>query len=101
MLYLMHREPELVERTRWFMEPVDYLTMRFTGVASATHASRIAAWLTDNRHLERFEYDAGLLRDRGHRPARLPPAVSRFGGGRGHRARPTSPRTWDSARRRS
>ena len=25
---------------RWFLEPVDYLSMRFTGVAAASHASR-------------------------------------------------------------
>lgn len=61
ILYLVNREPGVVARTRWFMEPVDYLTMRFTGVASATHASRFATWLTDNRHLTRLEYDAGLL----------------------------------------
>ncbi len=100
MLYLTHREPELVERTRWFMEPVDYLTMCFTGVASATHASRTAAWLTDNRHLERLEYDAGLCELVGIDPSRLPP-LSRFGSVvgpvRGQRRRAT----WGSARGRS
>jgi xylulokinase len=38
ILFLMSTEPDTVARTRWFMEPVDYITMRFTGVASATHA---------------------------------------------------------------
>ena len=45
---------------RWYLEPVDYLSMRFTGVAAASHASMTAAWLTDNRHLDRLVYDAGL-----------------------------------------
>jgi xylulokinase len=36
-------EPAIMAATRWMMEPVDYLTMRFTGVASATHASRLAS----------------------------------------------------------
>jgi xylulokinase len=73
MLYLMNAEPDVVRATTWFMEPVDYLTMRFTGVASATHASRLAMWLTDNRHLERYEYDAQLLRIVGIDKTYLPP----------------------------
>ena len=75
ILYLMNCEPELVERTRWFMEPVDYLTMRFTGVASATHASRTALWLTDNRRLNHFDYDPALLEIVGIDKTRLPPLV--------------------------
>ena len=34
--YLEHDEPEVAERARWYLEPVDYLSMRFTGVAAAT-----------------------------------------------------------------
>jgi xylulokinase len=75
ILYLNAREPDLVARTRWFMEPVDYLTMRFTGVASATHASRLAMWMTDTRHLSHFEYDAALLDAVGLTHERLPPLL--------------------------
>jgi xylulokinase len=75
ILFLTHHEPALVERTRWFMEPVDYLTMRFSGVASATHASRLALWMTDTRHLSRYEYDAALLDAVGLTSERLPPLV--------------------------
>ena len=57
-----HREmPDVAAATRWYMEPIDYLTMRFTGVASATHASRLAMWMTDNRQLNDYRYDAQLL----------------------------------------
>jgi xylulokinase len=73
ILYLMNRAPDVVAATRWMMEPVDYLTMRFTGVASATHASRLASWLTDNRDLTRYEYDAQLLKIVGIDPRVLPP----------------------------
>lgn len=73
ILYLMNREPEVLAATRWMMEPVDYLTMRFTGVASATHASRLASWLTDNRYLTRYEYDDQLLKIVGVDPRLLPP----------------------------
>jgi xylulokinase len=76
MLYLMNREPNVLAATRWLMEPVDYLTMRFTGVASATHASRLASWLTDNRDLTRYQYDEQLLDIVGIDPRRLPPLQS-------------------------
>lgn len=75
ILFLMRDEPELVARTRWFMEPVDYLTMRFSGVASATHASRLALWMTDTRHLSRYDYDTALLDAVGLSSERLPPLV--------------------------
>jgi xylulokinase len=61
MLYLENEQPEVMARTRWLLEPVDYLTMRFTGVASASHASMQGAWLTDIRHLDRMNYDADLI----------------------------------------
>jgi xylulokinase len=61
ILTLTHDHPDVVAASRWFMEPVDYLTMRFSGLASATHASRLATWVTDNRHLTTYEYDPQLL----------------------------------------
>ncbi len=75
MLYLQHEQHEVVTSTRWFMEPVDYLTMRFTGIASATHASRLAMWMTDNRQLDRYEYDETLLAMVGLDASRLPPLL--------------------------
>jgi xylulokinase len=58
---------------RWFLEPVDYLSMCFTGTAAASHASMIGAWLTDNRHLDVLEYDPVLVRLSGVDAGRLPP----------------------------
>jgi xylulokinase len=75
ILYLTNREPDVLARTRWLMEPIDYLTMRFTGVASATHASRLAMWLTDNRTLTHYDYDQQLLDIVGIDKTRLPPLV--------------------------
>lgn len=61
-IHLITREmPDVARATRWYMEPIDYLTMRFTGVASATHASRLAMWMTDNRRLDEYRYDPHLL----------------------------------------
>lgn len=75
MLFMLEEQPELIARTSYFMEPVDYLTMRFTGVASATHASRCASWLSDVRHLDRLNYDAKLLSLVGIPRDLLPPLV--------------------------
>ncbi len=61
ILYLASDERDVMARTRWLLEPVDYLTMRFTGTASASHASMQGAWLTDIRHLDRMNYDDDLL----------------------------------------
>ena len=76
MLHLLHDEPEVTRAARWFLEPVDYLSMQFTGVATASHASMTGAWLTDNRDLERLEYDPDLVRRSGVERA-PPPAAAR------------------------
>jgi xylulokinase len=75
MLYLRNDQPEVHAAARWYLEPVDYLSMRFTGVAAASHASQTAAWLTDNRHLDRMTYDDVLIRLSGVDPDKLPPLV--------------------------
>ncbi|HUC37055.1 MAG TPA: FGGY-family carbohydrate kinase [Acidimicrobiales bacterium] len=76
ILHLENDQPEVARRTRWYLEPVDYLSMRFTGIAAATHASMTAAWLTDNRHTERLSYDPVLLKASGVPLDRLPPLVA-------------------------
>ena len=73
MLHLDIDRHDIAAAARWYMEPVDYLSMRFTGEAVATPASMTAAWLTDNRHLDRLEYDATLVRLAGVDEAKLPP----------------------------
>jgi xylulokinase len=75
LLFLELEQPEIAGAARWYLEPVDYLTMRFTGRAAATHASMSGAWLTDNRHLDRLEYDASLVRRAGIDGAKLPRLV--------------------------
>lgn len=75
MLYLQQECPDVVERTAWFLEPVDFLSMCFTGRAAASHASMMAAWLTDNRRLDHMGYDPVLVRRSGIGASRLPPLV--------------------------
>jgi xylulokinase len=76
MLHLDRDEPTVAARTRWYLEPVDYLTMRFSGVPVATPASAFPRWLTDNRQAEVLGYDRTLLDlariDRGKLPPLRP-----------------------------
>jgi xylulokinase len=75
MLYLEHDEPAVAARARWYMEPVDYLSMRFTGIPAASPASMTAAWLTDNRRPDRLVYDHALVTRAGIPADKLPPLV--------------------------
>ena len=75
MLLLDRDSPATAAQARWYLEPVDYLAMRFTGVAAATHISMTAAWLTDNRRLDVLAYDETLVRLAGVDPSKLPPLV--------------------------
>lgn len=76
VLFLERDRPEVARAARWLLEPVDYLTMRFTGVASASPASMLGAWLTDNRRLDRPpEYDPALVRMAGIDASKLPPLL--------------------------
>ncbi len=72
-LWLEATQPEMWARTRWLLEPVDYLAMRFTGVAAASRASMTGSWLTDNRDLSAERYDPVLLKYAGVDERRLPP----------------------------
>lgn len=73
MLFLEKDQPSVAHATRWFLEPVDYLTMRFSGVAAASPASMAAAWLTDTRKPDIRDYDPVLIRRSGVNAAKLPP----------------------------
>jgi xylulokinase len=77
ILYLEHERPDIAGAARWYLEPVDYLTMRFTGTATASPMSMTAAWLTDNRDPSPRSYDESLLRRAGLTAAavKLPPLV--------------------------
>jgi len=76
MLFFEHEQPEVAGRARWYLEPVDYLAMRFTGRAAASHASMAGAWLTDNRDLGRLAYDPVLVAASGVPGEKLPPLVA-------------------------
>ena len=69
---LQHDLADVYARTKVMLEPVDYLGLRFTGRAAATHASMILSWLTDNRVGAHPAYVPDLVRRARRDPARLP-----------------------------
>lgn len=75
MLHLERDAPEVARAAAYYLEAVDYLTMRFTGVPAATHASMFPCWLTDNRHPDVLGYDTTLLRLAGLDGAKLSPLL--------------------------
>ncbi len=75
ILFLEASLPEVADRARWYLEPVDFLTMRLTGKVTATAASMTAAWLTDNRNPGTRDYDAELIGLAGVPAAKLPTLV--------------------------
>lgn len=72
LLGFRHDEPEVHAATRWYLEPVDFLTSRFAGRVSASAASMSGAWLVDVRG-DRLGYDEHLVALAGIDPTRLPP----------------------------
>ncbi len=75
ILFIENALPHVAARTALYLEPVDFLSMCFTGLARASHASMTGAWLTDNRHLDKLAYDPTLLRLAGLDATRLPSLV--------------------------
>jgi xylulokinase len=73
MLHLDIDRADIARAARWYLEPVDYLSMRLTGTAFATPASMTGAWLTDNRDLGRPAYDTTLAGLAGIDVAKLAP----------------------------
>ncbi len=71
-LWIEHCEPDRYSRTATFLEPIDYVNLRFTDRVCATQATMLASWLTDNRNLDATAYDPLLVRYTGTDPSRLP-----------------------------
>ncbi len=71
-LWIRHEQPDVYARTAHFMEPVDYINLRFTGRVAATQASMLASFLTDNRVLDTVDYDPLLCDYAGTDITKLP-----------------------------
>lgn len=61
ILFLKYERPDIYLRTYNFLEPKDYINLRLTGRFAASIDSIALHWLTDNRNLDRVDYDKRLL----------------------------------------
>jgi xylulokinase len=73
--FLREQRPEVYRAAALFLEPVDYLNLRLTGVARASHDSITLHWVTDNRDIEAIAYDEGLIELAGLEREKLPDLV--------------------------
>jgi xylulokinase len=72
ILYLKHEQPERYRAASKFLEPVDYLNFRLSGILATSPETITLHWLTDNRDLRRVDYHPTLLRWAGIERAKLP-----------------------------
>lgn len=72
LIYVKRARPDVYERTRAFLSPKDYLTLRLTGRMAATFDSIADYWVTDNRDPGRIDYVPGLVAWSGVAREKLP-----------------------------
>ncbi len=75
ILYLRDADPDVYRETAAFLEPVDYLNLRLTGLRCASFDSIAAHWVTDNRRIDQVTYDRRLLETTGLDRTKLPDLV--------------------------
>ncbi len=79
ILFLRDQFPDVYREAVTFLEPVDYLNLKLTGRTSASFDSIAAHWVTDNRDINRVDYDDRLLEltglDRSKLPDLVPPGT--------------------------
>ena len=62
ILFLKHESPKIYEETYKFLEPKDFINLKFTGEFAASYDSIALHWLTDNRDLSRVKYSPELFK---------------------------------------
>jgi len=62
ILFIRNEFPEIYKKTYKFLEPKDYINLRFTGKFAASFDSIALHWVTDNRDISNIVYDDRLLK---------------------------------------
>lgn len=75
LLYFQRHEPEVHARTANYLEVVDLVNLRLTGVAAATQCTAFSGQLCDNRTVGVTTYDEELVAMSGVDADRLPPLI--------------------------
>ncbi len=73
--FLRQQRADVYAAAAVFLEPVDYLNLRLTGLARASHDSITLHWVTDNRDIDAVSYDDSLMGLAGLERAKLPDLV--------------------------
>jgi xylulokinase len=73
--FLREQRPGVYAAAAVFLEPVDYLNLRLTGLARASHDSITLHWVTDNRDINAVAYDDSLMGLAGLERSKLPDLV--------------------------
>jgi xylulokinase len=76
ILWIEDQLPEVAAATATYLEPKDYLNLRLTGRAVATHDSIVLHWLTDNRDTGRIDYVPDLVAASGVSRSKLPDLIA-------------------------
>ncbi|MBE7438574.1 MAG: xylulose kinase [Spirochaetales bacterium] len=76
ILYLKATAPGLYRQAATFFEPKDYLIFRLTGKRLAGFDSIALHWVTDNRNIDKIDYDRRLLSWAGVEREKLPDLVA-------------------------
>jgi xylulokinase len=74
--FLRQQRPDVYAAAAAFLEPVDYLGLRLTGLSRASHDSITLHWVTDNRDINAVAYDDSLMALAGLERAKLPDLVA-------------------------
>lgn len=72
MRWIKFARPEVYDRTETFLEPMDYVALRFTGRRAANQCTAFMLLMTSNRSLNVTRYDPQLVRYSGIDEAKLP-----------------------------
>ncbi|MFH1136102.1 MAG: FGGY-family carbohydrate kinase [Pseudomonadota bacterium] len=72
IMFIKDERPDVFKRTYKFLEPKDYLNLRFTGKFASSHDAITLHWVTDNRDLANIRYNDKLLAITGLERDKLP-----------------------------
>ena len=75
ILWMKQNCPDLYNNTYKFLDPKDYINLRFTGKFAATYDSIVLHWVTDNRDLSHIAYSDKLLKMVGIEREKLPDLI--------------------------
>ena len=62
VLYIKEALPDMYKNTYKFLEPQDFLNLKFTGKFAASHASIQMHWITDTRDINDIKYSKSLIK---------------------------------------